>query len=101
MVSGTGIKFTNQVYFRYRFGTGFYPLIPVSCQYRPVPCQYRPVLNRTRYIRYRYPLLGISIAVFLVPVGTELIKSSSNVAMQVIAPFRLLFIHTVSKLYFV
>ncbi|MFS8033685.1 hypothetical protein Hanom_Chr17g01572471 [Helianthus anomalus] len=47
---------------------------------------------RTRYIRYRYPLLGISVTVFSVPVGTELIKSCSNVTMQVIAQFRLLFI---------
>ncbi|MFS7995673.1 hypothetical protein Hanom_Chr12g01120731 [Helianthus anomalus] len=57
--------------------------------------------HRTRYIRYRYPLLGISVTVFFLSVGTELIKSCSNKAMQVIAPFRLLFIHTVSKLYFV
>ncbi|MFS7992783.1 hypothetical protein Hanom_Chr12g01086391 [Helianthus anomalus] len=56
---------------------------------------------RTMYIRYRYPLLGISVTVFSVPVGTELIKSCSSVAMQVIAPFRLFLIHTVSKLYFV
>ncbi|MFS8022389.1 hypothetical protein Hanom_Chr16g01438891 [Helianthus anomalus] len=53
------------------------------------------------YIRYRYPLLRISVMVFSVTVVTELIKSCSNAAMQVIAPFRLLFIHTVSKLYFV
>ncbi|MFS7969358.1 hypothetical protein Hanom_Chr09g00808251 [Helianthus anomalus] len=92
MVSGTGIKFINQVYFRYRF-------LPLNTSDVPVPTGTEPY--RTRYIRYRYPLLGISIAVFLVPVGTELIKSCSNVAMQVIAPFRLLFIHTVSKLCFV
>ncbi|KAJ0668917.1 hypothetical protein HanPI659440_Chr17g0695111 [Helianthus annuus] len=34
--------------------------------------------------------------VFSVTVVTELIKSCSNAAMQVIAPFRLLFIHTVT-----
>ncbi|MFS8019475.1 hypothetical protein Hanom_Chr15g01404211 [Helianthus anomalus] len=87
----------NGVYFWYRFGTGIhrlYPQIPLSYQYRPVP-------NHTRYIRYRYPLLGISITLFSVPVDAELIKSCSNVSMQVNAPFRLLFIHTVSKLYFV
>ncbi|MFS8019688.1 hypothetical protein Hanom_Chr15g01406651 [Helianthus anomalus] len=55
----------------------------------------------TRDIRYRYPLLGISVTILSLPVGNELIKSCSNIAMQVIAPFRLLFIHTVSKLYFV
>ncbi|KAJ0861272.1 hypothetical protein HanPSC8_Chr12g0504801 [Helianthus annuus] len=49
------------------------------------------------YFRYRF----CTVTVFSVPVGTELIKSCSNAGMQVIAPFRLLFIHTVSKLYFV
>ncbi|KAJ0458452.1 hypothetical protein HanIR_Chr15g0785271 [Helianthus annuus] len=103
MVSGTGtsIKFGKPVIFS----------VPVRHRYSPVftlkhRCctsidRYRTVLYRTRYIQYRYPLLGISVTVFSVPVGTELIKSCSNVTMQVIASFRLLFIHTVSKLYFI
>ncbi|MFS8015716.1 hypothetical protein Hanom_Chr15g01359911 [Helianthus anomalus] len=78
---------------------GFYLQISVSYQYRPVPTGTEPY--RTRYIRYWYPLLEISVMVFSIPVGTELINSCSNVAMQVIALFRLLFIHTVGKLYFV
>ncbi|MFS7956267.1 hypothetical protein Hanom_Chr07g00652581 [Helianthus anomalus] len=40
------------------------------------------------YIRYRYPLLLIWVTVFSVPVGTELIKSCSNVAMKVIVLFK-------------
>ncbi|MFS7981265.1 hypothetical protein Hanom_Chr10g00948921 [Helianthus anomalus] len=61
----------------------------------PVPTGTEPY--HTRYIRYRYPLLGILVTVFSVPVGgTELIKSCSNTSMQAIAPFRLLFIHTLS-----
>ncbi|MFS8032506.1 hypothetical protein Hanom_Chr17g01558581 [Helianthus anomalus] len=45
------------------------------------------------YIRYRYPLLRMSVTVVSIPV-TELIKSFINVAIQVIVPFRLLFLHT-------
>ncbi|MFS7913956.1 hypothetical protein Hanom_Chr02g00147791 [Helianthus anomalus] len=63
--TGTGIKFTNRVYFRYRFGTGFYRVLPFNTGVVPVPTGTEPY--RTSYIRYRYPLLGISIAVFLVP----------------------------------
>ncbi|MFS7930522.1 hypothetical protein Hanom_Chr04g00345291 [Helianthus anomalus] len=87
MVSGidTCLKFIKPVYFRYRF---------CICIHRFLP-------SIARYIRYRYPLLVISVTVFSVPVGTKLIKSCSNAAMQVIAPFRLFFIHTISKLYFV
>lgn len=96
MVSGigTGLKFTKPVYFRYRFCTGIHRFLPSNTGAVPVPTGTEPY--HTRYIRYLYPLSGISV-----PVGTELIKSCSNAAMQVIAPFRLLFIHTVSKLYFV
>ncbi|KAJ0617821.1 hypothetical protein HanHA89_Chr02g0046151 [Helianthus annuus] len=97
--TGTGIKLPNRVYFRCRFGTGIHRFLPSNTGAVPVPTSTEPYC--TRYIRYRYPLLGISITVFSVPVGTELIKSCSNVAMHVIAPFKLLFIHTVSKLYFV
>ncbi|KAJ0599014.1 hypothetical protein HanIR_Chr03g0100051 [Helianthus annuus] len=101
MVSGigTGLKFTKPVYFRYRFCTGIHRFLPSNTCAVPVPTGTEPY--HTRYIRCRYPLLGISVTVFSVPVGTELIKSCSNASMQVIAPFRLLFIHTVSKLYFV
>ncbi|MFS8022572.1 hypothetical protein Hanom_Chr16g01441111 [Helianthus anomalus] len=82
------------MYFRYRFCTGIHRFLPSNTGVVPVPTSTEPY--HTRYIRYRYPLLGISITV-----GNELIKSCSNATMQVIAPFRLLFIHTVSKLYFV
>ncbi|KAJ0480606.1 hypothetical protein HanIR_Chr13g0633631 [Helianthus annuus] len=101
MVSGIGtvLKFTKPVYFRYRFCTGIQRFLPSNTGAVPVPTGTEPY--HTRYIRYRYPLLGILVTVFSVPVGTELIKSCSNASMQVIAPFRLLFIHTVSKLYFV
>ncbi|KAJ0617822.1 hypothetical protein HanHA89_Chr02g0046161 [Helianthus annuus] len=81
---------SNQVYFRCRFGTGIHRFLPSNTVVIPVLTGTEPY--RTRYIRYRYPLLGISVTVFSVPVGTELIKSRSNVAMKVIAPFRLLFI---------
>ncbi|KAJ0570700.1 hypothetical protein HanHA300_Chr05g0181121 [Helianthus annuus] len=76
MVSGigTGLKFTKPVYFWYRFCTVIHRFLPNSV---------------------------FSVTVFSVPVDTELIKSCSNASMQVLAPFRLLFIHTVSKLYFV
>ncbi|KAJ0693603.1 hypothetical protein HanPI659440_Chr15g0599031 [Helianthus annuus] len=101
MVSGigTGLKFTKPVYFWYRFHTGIQRFLPSNTGAVPIPTCTEPC--HTRYIRYRYPLLGISVPVFSVPVGNELIKSCSNAAMQVIAPFRLLFIHTVSTLYFV
>ncbi|MFS7992045.1 putative mitochondrial carrier domain superfamily [Helianthus anomalus] len=82
--------------------------VPVLHRYSPVfTLKYRCRTSTDRYrtvpyIRYRYPLFGISVTVFSVPVGgTEFIKSCSNATMQAIAPFRLLFIHTVSKLYFV
>ncbi|KAJ0929107.1 hypothetical protein HanRHA438_Chr04g0201291 [Helianthus annuus] len=96
---GTGLKFIKSVYFRYQFCTDIHRFLPSNTGAIPVPIGTEPY--HTRYIRYRYPLLGISVTVFSVPVGTELIKSCSNAATQVIAPFRLLFIHTVSKLYFV
>ncbi|KAF5765156.1 hypothetical protein HanXRQr2_Chr15g0700441 [Helianthus annuus] len=101
MVSGIGTrrKFAKPVYFRYRFCTGIHRFLPSNTGVVPVPTSTEPY--HTRYIRYRYPFLGISVTVFSVPVGNELIKSCSNATMQVIAPFRLLFIHTVSKLYFV
>ena len=101
MVSGIdiGLKFTKPVYFRYRFCKGIHRFLPLNTGVVPVSTGTEPY--HTRYIRYRYPLLGISVTVFSVPVGTELIKSCSNVAMQVIALFKLLFIHTVSELYFV
>ncbi|KAJ0733968.1 hypothetical protein HanPI659440_Chr11g0414411 [Helianthus annuus] len=94
----------------YRYRSQIYQidvfLVPVLHRYSPVftlkyRCRTSTEPYHSRYIRYRYPLLGISVTVFSVPVGNELIKSCSNAAMQVIAPFRLLFIHTVSKLYFV
>ncbi|KAJ0525817.1 hypothetical protein HanHA300_Chr09g0316331 [Helianthus annuus] len=94
---GTGLKFTKPVYFRYRFCTGIHRFLPSI----PVVYQYRPVSNRTILGIFGTPLLRISVTVFSVPVGTDLIKSCSNAAIQVIAPFKLLFIHTVSKLYFV
>ncbi|MFS7940901.1 hypothetical protein Hanom_Chr05g00469771 [Helianthus anomalus] len=83
----------NRVYFRYRYSSVF----TLKCW-----CHTSTGIEpyRTRYIRYRYPLLGIWVTVFSVPVGTELIKSCNNVTMQVIAPFRLLFIHLVGKMYF-
>ncbi|MFS8005731.1 hypothetical protein Hanom_Chr13g01240791 [Helianthus anomalus] len=101
MVSGidTGLKFIKPVYFRYLFCTGIHRVLPSNTGVVPVLTSTEPY--HARYIRYRYPLLGISVTVFSVPVGTKLIKSCSNTAMQVIAPFRLLFIHIVSKLYFV
>ncbi|KAJ0842751.1 hypothetical protein HanRHA438_Chr15g0683981 [Helianthus annuus] len=83
LVLGTciGIEFTKPGIF----------LVPVRHRYSSVftlKCRCRTStgtdLYRTRYIRYRYPLLGISVTVFSVPVRTELIKSRSNVAMQVI-----------------
>ncbi|MFS7999798.1 hypothetical protein Hanom_Chr12g01170761 [Helianthus anomalus] len=73
--------------------------LPSNTGVVPVPIVTEPY--HASYIWYRYPLLGISVTVFSVPVGTKLIKSCSNAAMQVIAPFKLLFIRTVSKLYFV
>ncbi|MFS7994791.1 hypothetical protein Hanom_Chr12g01110241 [Helianthus anomalus] len=96
---GIGLKFIKLVYFRYQFCTDIHRFLPSNTGTVPVPTGTEPY--HTRYIRYRYPLLGISVTVFSVPVDTELIKSCSNAAMQVIAPPRLLFIHTVSKLYFV
>ncbi|MFS7936221.1 hypothetical protein Hanom_Chr05g00412991 [Helianthus anomalus] len=101
MVSGidTGLKFIKPMYFRYRFGIGIHRFLPSNTGVVPVPTDTEPY--HVRYIRYQYPLLGISVTVFSVPVGTKLIKSCINAAMQVIAPFRLLLIHTVSKLYFV
>ncbi|MFS7963517.1 hypothetical protein Hanom_Chr08g00738971 [Helianthus anomalus] len=73
MVSGTGTRFTKPVYFRYQFGTGIHWFLPSNGGIVPVPTGTEPY--PTRYIRYRYPLLGISVTVFSVPVGTELIKS--------------------------
>ncbi|MFS7940865.1 hypothetical protein Hanom_Chr05g00469331 [Helianthus anomalus] len=101
MVSGidTSLKFIKSVYFRYRFCTDIHRFLPSNTGAVLVPTGTEPY--HARYIRYRYPLLGILVTVFSVPVGTKLIKSCSNAAMQVIAPFRLIFIHTVSKLYFV
>ncbi|MFS7910645.1 hypothetical protein Hanom_Chr02g00108681 [Helianthus anomalus] len=101
MVSGigTGLKFIKPMYFRYRFCTVIHRFLPSNNGAVPVPTGTEPY--HTRYIRYRYPLLGISVTVFSVPVGTEPIKSYSNASMQVIVPFRLPFIHIVSKLYFV
>ncbi|MFS7924775.1 hypothetical protein Hanom_Chr03g00276651 [Helianthus anomalus] len=90
---------SNRVYFRYQFGTGIHRILPLNTGVVPVSASTEPYHNR--HIRYLYPLLGISVTVFSILVGTEFIKSCSNVAMQVIAPFRLLFIHTVSKMYFV
>ncbi|MFS7981266.1 hypothetical protein Hanom_Chr10g00948931 [Helianthus anomalus] len=76
------------MYFRYRFYTGIHRFLPSNTGDVPVPTGTEPY--HTRYIRYGYPLLGISIMVFSVPVGgTELIKSFSNTAMQAIAPFKL------------
>ncbi|MFS7904316.1 hypothetical protein Hanom_Chr01g00034651 [Helianthus anomalus] len=82
MVSGigTGLKFIKRVYFRYRFCTGIHRFLPSNTGAVPVLSGTEPY--HTRYIRYRYPHMGISI-----PVGIE--------------PFRLLFIDTVSKLFFV
>ncbi|MFS7985629.1 hypothetical protein Hanom_Chr11g01000751 [Helianthus anomalus] len=95
----TGIKFIKLSVFLvsvwHRYSSGF----TLKYQCRISTDRIKPYC--TRYIRYRYQLLGISVTVFSVPVGTELIKSCRNVAMQVIAQFRLLFIDTVSKLYFV
>ncbi|KAJ0770547.1 hypothetical protein HanPI659440_Chr07g0258881 [Helianthus annuus] len=86
----------NRVCFPYRFGTGIHRFLPSNTGAVSVPTSIEPY--RTMYILYWYPLLGISVTVFSVPVGTDLIKSCSNVAMQVIVPFRLLFIHRVSDL---
>ncbi|KAJ0520475.1 hypothetical protein HanIR_Chr10g0459841 [Helianthus annuus] len=103
VANGIGYRYRSQIYqigvFLYRFRTGIHRFLPSNTGAVPIPTCTEPC--HTRYIRYRYPLLGISVPVFSVPVGNELIKSCSNAAMQVIAPFRLLFIHTVSKLYFV
>ncbi|KAL9994009.1 hypothetical protein Hdeb2414_s0960g00968461 [Helianthus debilis subsp. tardiflorus] len=103
--NGIGYRYQSQIY---QIGVFFVPVLhrysPVftlKYRYHTSTDRYRTVPYHTRYIRYRYPLLRISVTVFSVPVGTELIKSCSNAAMQVIAPFRLLFIHTLSKLYFV
>ncbi|MFS7911525.1 hypothetical protein Hanom_Chr02g00119171 [Helianthus anomalus] len=85
---GIGLIFTKLVYFRYRFCTGIHRFLPSNIDAVPIPTGTEPY--HSRYIRYRDPLLGISVTVFSVPVGTELIKSCSNAAMQVIAPFRLL-----------
>ncbi|MFS7958683.1 hypothetical protein Hanom_Chr07g00681651 [Helianthus anomalus] len=41
------------------FGTGSVPVFTVFYSQIPVPYRYRTVPNRTGYIRYRYPLLGI------------------------------------------
>ncbi|KAJ0786384.1 hypothetical protein HanOQP8_Chr02g0054841 [Helianthus annuus] len=81
MVSGIGIglKFKNPVYFRYQFCTGNHRFLPSNTGAVPVPISTKPY--HTRYIRYRYPLLGISVTVFSVPVGNELIKSCSNATM--------------------
>ncbi|MFS7992517.1 hypothetical protein Hanom_Chr12g01083121 [Helianthus anomalus] len=69
MVLGIGIdiKFTKPGVF----------MVPVRHWYLLVftlnyMCRTSTELYRTRYIRYRYPLLGISVTVFSVPVGTEL-----------------------------
>ncbi|MFS8003488.1 hypothetical protein Hanom_Chr13g01214571 [Helianthus anomalus] len=72
----------NRLYFRYRFGTGIHRFLPSNTSVVPVSTGTEPY--HTRYIQYRYPLLGISVTV-----GTELIKSCSNVTIQVIAPFSL------------
>ncbi|KAJ0488755.1 hypothetical protein HanHA300_Chr12g0436371 [Helianthus annuus] len=84
MVSGIGIglKFIKPVYFRYRFCTGIHRFLLSNTGAVPVPTGTEPY--HTRYIRYRYSLLGISVTVFSVPVGNELIKSCSNATMQVI-----------------
>ncbi|MFS7952655.1 hypothetical protein Hanom_Chr07g00609401 [Helianthus anomalus] len=95
MVSGidTGLKFIKPVYFRYRFCTCIHRFLPSNTGAVPVPTGTEPY--HARYIRYRYPLLRISVTVFSVTVGTKLIKSCSNAAMQVIAPF--ITFHTHSK----
>ncbi|MFS8005641.1 hypothetical protein Hanom_Chr13g01239711 [Helianthus anomalus] len=71
MVSGivTGLKFTKLVYFRYRFCTGIHRFLPSNTGVVPVPSGTEPY--HTRYIRYWYPLMGISVTVFSVPVGTS------------------------------
>ncbi|MFS7928415.1 hypothetical protein Hanom_Chr04g00320481 [Helianthus anomalus] len=61
MVSGIGIgiKFTKSVYFRYRFCTVIHRFLPSNTGALSVPTGTEPY--HTRYIRYRYPLLGISV----------------------------------------
>ncbi|MFS8029056.1 hypothetical protein Hanom_Chr16g01517831 [Helianthus anomalus] len=76
---GTGLKFTKPVYFRYRFCTSIHRFLPSNTGAVPVTTGTEPY--HTRYIRYRYPLLEISVTVFSVPVDTELIKSCSNATM--------------------
>ncbi|MFS7901373.1 hypothetical protein Hanom_Chr00s201380g01838011 [Helianthus anomalus] len=78
---GTGLKFIKPVYFLYQFRTGIHWFLPSNTGSVPIATCTEPC--HTRYIRYRYPLLVISVPVFSVPVGNELIKSSSNAAMQV------------------
>ncbi|MFS7960902.1 hypothetical protein Hanom_Chr08g00708481 [Helianthus anomalus] len=72
MVSGigTGLKFTKSEYFRYRFCTGIHRFLPSNTGAVPVPTGTESY--HTRYIRYRYPLLEISVTVYSVLVGTEL-----------------------------
>ncbi|MFS8012047.1 hypothetical protein Hanom_Chr14g01316111 [Helianthus anomalus] len=79
---GTGLKFTKPVYFRYRLCTCIHRFLPSNTGAVPVPTGTEPYY--TRYIRYRYPLLRISVTVFSIPIGNELIKSCSNATMQVI-----------------
>ncbi|MFS7930414.1 hypothetical protein Hanom_Chr04g00344051 [Helianthus anomalus] len=78
---GTGLKFTKPVYFWYRFRTGVHRFLPSNTGAVPIPTCIEPC--HTRYIRYQYPLLRISVPVFSVSVGNELIKSCSNATMQV------------------
>ncbi|KAJ0555920.1 hypothetical protein HanRHA438_Chr07g0295951 [Helianthus annuus] len=67
---GNGFKFTKPVYFRYWFCTGIHRFLPSNTGAVPVLSGTEPY--HTRYIRYRYPLMGISVTVFSIPVGTEL-----------------------------
>ncbi|MFS7932951.1 hypothetical protein Hanom_Chr04g00374011 [Helianthus anomalus] len=72
-VIGTGLKFTKSVYFRYRFFTGIHRFLPSNTGTVPVPTGTEPY--HTRYIRYRYPLLRISVTVFLVPSSSNLVAT--------------------------
>ncbi|MFS8014634.1 hypothetical protein Hanom_Chr15g01346821 [Helianthus anomalus] len=81
-VTGTSTRFTKPMYFWYQLGTGIHRFLPSNTGVEPVPTGTEPY--RIRYIRYWYLLLGFSITVFSVPVGTELIISRSNAAMQII-----------------
>ncbi|MFS8027111.1 hypothetical protein Hanom_Chr16g01494781 [Helianthus anomalus] len=63
------INLLNRVYFRYRFGTSIHRVLTSNTSVVPVPTGTVPY--RTRYIRYRYPLLVISVTkVYSVPVPT-------------------------------